>query len=593
MSIRQRLERVDAFVALAIALVAVPIVVAVARAISQRWIPIGDQALLEIRARDVLTTHHPLLGTASSAALNRDGGVALNHPGPLMFDALAIPVRAFGGGAGVAIGVGAVNLSAAVLGIVFAARRGGRAGAALAALSFAALGWAAGSESLYDPYNPTAAMLPCLACLFLAWCTADLDATALLWLIGTASFVVQLNNSYLLFVTPLVVAVCCVYAVRSRHEEGIELLRLALRAGIVFVVVWSQPFIEQLLHGSDGNIARMVRSMRVLGDNPGARLGTQIAAATLTLPPWWSRSEFDGIGVFSPVPGFLLAGASLVGALAVCVVGCRWARQHRQRDAFAAMMVAGLSIAIAWLATIRSPVSPFFGIGSDYVRWLWPAGIFLWFATLLTLWRVAGVHLAVAIPPRARLVIASAAITVVAVANVPAHAGLRSPRELDRHRPEASRWSTRRSVASTPTRSCIAHRRGTTCTACRCSPGSRPVGSTSSSTILCSSVSSDRGVDTTAGRSPSYASSRGWRLWTLPPTRPPLRSCQISPRANAISCKLPQPRSRGGCSMGASRCRTPEPALSMPGSATHGCSSSLIPNSTRPRSAALSRWRMQ
>ena len=60
----------------------------------------GDQALLEIRARDVLTAHHPLLGTASSAALNRDQVVPLNHPGPLMFDVLALPVRLFGGGPG-------------------------------------------------------------------------------------------------------------------------------------------------------------------------------------------------------------------------------------------------------------------------------------------------------------------------------------------------------------------------------------------------------------------------------------------------------------------------------------------------------------
>jgi len=105
-SIRQRFERVDALVALAVALPAIPIIVAVVRAISQRWIPIGDQALLEIRARDVLTAHHPLLGTASSAALSGENGVALNHPGPLMFDVLTLPVRVFGGGAGKAGGLG-------------------------------------------------------------------------------------------------------------------------------------------------------------------------------------------------------------------------------------------------------------------------------------------------------------------------------------------------------------------------------------------------------------------------------------------------------------------------------------------------------
>ncbi len=437
MSIRQWLGRVDAFVALAIALPAIPIVIAVSRAIAQRWIPIGDQALLEIRAHDVLTAHHPLLGTASSAALSREGGVALNHPGPLMFDALALPVRLFGGGAGVAVGVGAINLAAAAIATIFAFRRGGHAGATLAALSFAGLGWAAGSDSLFDPYNPTAAMLPCLACLFLAWCTVDLDATALVWLIGVASFVVQLNNSYLLFLTPLVVAVCCIHVVRSRRQGPMNLRPLAVRSGVVFAVLWSQPLIEQLMHGSDGNIARMIRSTSVLGNNPGTRLGTQIAAATLTLPPWWGRSEFDGVGLFSTVPDSLLAAASLVATLAVCVVGWVWAGRTRHRDVLAAMTVAGISTAIAWMATIRSPVSPFFGVSSDYVRWLWPAGVFLWFAVGLAIWRLVRTLVPTVAGHRLRYLGAGAAIGVVCLANVPSHTSLRGQRELNDRRPAA------------------------------------------------------------------------------------------------------------------------------------------------------------
>lgn len=62
-------RRVDRFVALTIALTAIPVVVAVGRAIVGGWVPLGDQALLQIRAHDVFTSHHPLLGTASSAAL--------------------------------------------------------------------------------------------------------------------------------------------------------------------------------------------------------------------------------------------------------------------------------------------------------------------------------------------------------------------------------------------------------------------------------------------------------------------------------------------------------------------------------------------
>ncbi len=371
MSPRLRLRRVDAFVVLAIAVPAIPIIVAVIRAIADRWIPLGDQALLEIRARDVLTIHHPWLGTASSAALNRSEPVPLNHPGPLMFDVLAVPVRVFGD-AGVAIGAGAVNLAAAVIGTLFASRRSGRAGVGLAALAFTALGWAAGSESLFDPYNPTAAMLPCLACLFVAWSVIDLDGWAVPWLLAVATFAVQLNNSYLLFLTPLVVVACTAFAVRARRAESAGLRTVTIAAVAVVVVLWSQPLVEQLLHGRDGNMARMLRAAGVLRNHPGLHLGTQIAAATLALPPWWWRSKFDGIRLFSHVPHIVLATVSLVIVVLVCAVGCWWAGKRHTADAATALATAAISAAIGWAAATRSPMSSFFGVSSEYVRWLWP-----------------------------------------------------------------------------------------------------------------------------------------------------------------------------------------------------------------------------
>ena len=65
-----------------------PVVAAVVRRSGTRWIPIGDNALVEMRARDVFSVDHvPLLGTWSSASLS--AGKDLNHPGPLLFDLLA------------------------------------------------------------------------------------------------------------------------------------------------------------------------------------------------------------------------------------------------------------------------------------------------------------------------------------------------------------------------------------------------------------------------------------------------------------------------------------------------------------------------
>ena len=436
-TVRQWLRRLDAFLVLAVAVTAIPIIVAVVRAIGDGWIPLGDQALPQIRAHDVMTANHPLLGTASTAALNGSDVVPLNHPGPLMFDLLAVPVRVFGD-SGVAIGVGAVNLVAAVIGTMFAARRSGRAGIALAALAFACLGWAAGSESLFDPYNPTAAMMPCLACLFLAWSVIDLDRWAVPWLLGVATFAVQLNNSYLLFLTPLVVAACGIFAVRVRHREREGMRTMAITAVAVLLVLWSQPLVEQVLNGRDGNMARMLRAAGVLRNHPGPRLGTQIAAATLALPPWWGRSRFDGIRLFSRVPHAAIAAGSLVLVLAVCAVGCWLAWRHQKVDAAAALATATIATSVGWVAAIRSPMSTFFGVSSDYVRWLWPASVFVWFAVGLAIWRFVAPRLLSLVDRRTLHLVATLAIIVVCVANMPRHLSLENQRALDRLRPTAA-----------------------------------------------------------------------------------------------------------------------------------------------------------
>ena len=70
-----------------VAVVLTPIVVAVVRALVNDWFPIGDSAQLYIRARDVCTADHPLLGAWTSASLSV--GEPMNNPGVLYDDLLA------------------------------------------------------------------------------------------------------------------------------------------------------------------------------------------------------------------------------------------------------------------------------------------------------------------------------------------------------------------------------------------------------------------------------------------------------------------------------------------------------------------------
>src|SRR5687768_12282154 len=114
-------------------------VVAAVRAVERGWVPVGDNALQAVRAHDVLGGDVPLIGTLSSASEASSEDV--NHPGPLMDDLLAVPVRVVGSGAGVAVGTALVN-ALAVIGIaVFAYRRGGPMIGAAATAGAAMISW--------------------------------------------------------------------------------------------------------------------------------------------------------------------------------------------------------------------------------------------------------------------------------------------------------------------------------------------------------------------------------------------------------------------------------------------------------------------
>jgi len=144
-----------------IGLAILPVVVAVGRAIENGWTPLSDDAYFAVRARDVFSYHNfPLLGTWSSSS--QAYGINLHNPGPLQFDLLALPVRIFGGGAGLALGVAIINIVAIVGIAVFAYRRGGALTGTLAMLLTAGLCWTMGSEALFEPWQPVAVLLPFL-----------------------------------------------------------------------------------------------------------------------------------------------------------------------------------------------------------------------------------------------------------------------------------------------------------------------------------------------------------------------------------------------------------------------------------------------
>jgi hypothetical protein len=374
-----------------------PISVAAARAIRQGWLPLDDNAVIAIRARDVLSTHHPLLGLWSSASVTLD--TDLNHPGPLLFDWLALPARLFDGGAGLAFGIALLN-GLAVVGIaVVAYRRGGPLLATAATAMASGLCWTMGSELLFEPWHAHSVLLPFLCFLVLVWSIACGDLVALPWAAGVGSLVLQTHVSYGLLVPALgawgVLGLVLELRRRRRRDPGSwpglrrRARRAAAVAGLVLAVGWAQPLVEQFTSDGTGNLTRLAESPTSSAPTIGYDLGTRMFASVVSLPPWWARPSFgETLGPSSGwrPPSLLLVVTSLA-LLAGVVAWCAWdARGRRDRDCFLAVATAVVGL-LAGLATTGPTFRSSFGIAAGHFRWLWPLAAFVTFAVVSTLAR--------------------------------------------------------------------------------------------------------------------------------------------------------------------------------------------------------------
>jgi hypothetical protein len=392
----ERASRLASRLSLAAVVVAlVPIVVAAVRAIRREWLPLGDNAVIAVRARDVFSDHVPLLGLWSSASLT--AGTDLNHPGPLLFDWLALPARVFDGGAGLAVGIAVLN-GLAVVGIaVFAHRRGGPLLAAAGTAIAAVLCWTMGSEVLFEPWHAYAVLLPFLCFMVLIWSLACGDVAALPWAVGAGSFVLQTHLSYAFLVPALaawgVVGLALELRRRRRRDPGSwpalrrRARRTAAVAGLVLGACWAQPLVEQFTGDGEGNLTRLVEGT----DGPalGYDLGTRMFASVVSLPPWWSRPSFGETLI--PFEGWrppsLLLAVSCCVVLAMVVASCAWdSRRRDDRESFLAVATAVVGLVVGLTTTGQTPRS-FLGVAAGHFRWLWPLAAFVTFAAGTTLAR--------------------------------------------------------------------------------------------------------------------------------------------------------------------------------------------------------------
>jgi hypothetical protein len=419
---------------LVVVLVAVnlPIVVATVRALARGWSPLGDNGILLVRARDVATSHHPLLGSWTSASLVV--GQDVNNPGPLYFDAIAPVIRLLGPWVGLAVGVMLLNMAASSLAVVMARRISGVESMVAVAIVVAGLQFAMGSELLFDVWQPNALVLPFLAFLVVVTVLATGDLAVAPWVLGVGSLLVQTHMSHavLVAVLSLVGLGLCVWGVRRRGEP-VRWRRPMAWSAVVVVLAWCQPIIEQFTGRGEGNLSRIVAASSG-GDTPiGWDRASRLMVEIMMRGPWFTRSAYDEAIPPTEPDAPLYAVVTMTTALLVIAVasgaliaGGVWAARNGRRNLAVMNAIAGVSFATAYVALSTAPVN-FIAIAVHQMRWLWPIAALVtavWFATLVSLLR----HRAVA----QRWVLAGGAVAaaLIAVATLPTHTS-RAPGPTD------------------------------------------------------------------------------------------------------------------------------------------------------------------
>ena len=375
-----------------------------ARGIAGGYEPVNDNSLIELRAGDVFTGNHPLLGTLSSASIST--GIDVNHLGPLLFDVVAIPFRLFGRSAGIPVAIALLNIAVVWL-VGFVTSRVGGATAAVSAQAITALMvWTMGSELLYDPWQPNVLFLPFWLLLCCVWAVVAGRVSLLPLTVGVASFVMQTHLSYL-FIAPIMVAFAVVSILWGRRASSTrafdDLRRPALLSIGVFVVLWSQILIEQFFGSGRGNLTRLVIAGTGGGQDTGfesVRTGVPLAlrmmSAVVALPPWWGRPGYDDSipgstwvdgpnGLALQTPGLASFGVSFIGlVVVVAIVALAW-RQMRSvenLEVVAAFRTLTVAAAVAFVTLVITPID-ILGISPHKVRWIWVIGIFLSYSVLL------------------------------------------------------------------------------------------------------------------------------------------------------------------------------------------------------------------
>lgn len=343
----------------------VPLVLAVASLRQPRWYPLLDQAVIELRIRDVWSSDPPLLGIYGRLG---PPGREASHPGPLSFYALWPMYQLFGATAWAMQAASACLHAAAIAVALWIAHR--RGGVTLVLATGAVLGVLArfyGPFTLTDPWTPYLPMLWWFVFLLAAWSVACGDLPLLPVTVLAGTFCTQAHAGYAGLTVGLggLAFAAATFDSFGRRHDGraprAAFVRWTLLAAALGALAWAPPLIEELTE-RPGNLAKLREYFGNPPETPiGLRDGIELLLAHLDLRTIVAGrlGPSDLIDIGSPVPGIVMLVVWLVA------VRIAWSLGHR------ALLRMHLVVAGAILLALVT-MSRIFGVLWNYlVPWAW------------------------------------------------------------------------------------------------------------------------------------------------------------------------------------------------------------------------------
>jgi hypothetical protein len=371
MRVRRPTERVTVVAITLVALIG-PCVWAV---VSRRLHAVGDIALIELRTRDVLSAHPPLVG-----AYSRYGW---SHPGPLEFYLFAIPNRLLGRDFAALRLTSLLFNSAALIAVGWVARRRGAAALAALLAGLTGLVWGLDPNALADSWNVTIAVVPFLLTIVACWCAWCGDRWA--WLVASVafSFVFQAHIGFGVVLAPLVLVTMVRLLVKDRHDPGAPTTTFReVSIGVAAGLLLALPALADVLAHWPGNLGRLLRwsfahHEPTVGLSQGIRL---IGRATSLSFPLHARFPNQFVFVIGSIDLGWLPGSVLALLTIALVLSAR-------RDMAAEVWLC-TALVITWIAAVVAASRVTQPLAFWLVEWLQPLAWLTWVAVALVGWRL-------------------------------------------------------------------------------------------------------------------------------------------------------------------------------------------------------------